>query len=214
MRILYDYFRSSASYRVRIALNLKGLSYRSVPVALLDNAQQAPEYLEKNPQGLVPALLDGDQLITQSLAICEYLDEVYPAPALLPTDALGRARVRALALSIACDIHPLNNLRVLRRLEQQFSADQASKDAWYHHWIDTGLRAFEQQIERTRGQYCYGDTVTLADLALIPQVYNARRFQCDLSAYPNIVAIEQQCLTLSAFAQATPEAVQAQSTPT
>lgn len=210
MRILYDYFRSSASYRVRIALNLKGLSYRSVPVALLDNAQQAPEYLEKNPQGLIPALLDGDQLITQSLAICEYLDEVYPAPALLPTDALGRARVRALALSIACDIHPLNNLRVLRRLEQQFSADQASKDAWYRHWVDTGLRAFERQIERTRGQYCYGDTVTLADLALIPQVYNARRFQCDLSAYPNIVAIEQQCLALSAFAQATPEAVQAQ----
>ncbi len=210
MRILYDYFRSSASYRVRIALNLKGLSYRSVPVALLDNAQQAPEYLEKNPQGLIPALLDGDQLITQSLAICEYLDEVYPTPALLPTDALGRARVRALALSIACDIHPLNNLRVLRRLEQQFSAEQASKDAWYRHWVDTGLRAFERQIERTRGQYCYGDTVTLADLALIPQVYNARRFQCDLSAYPNIVAIEQQCLALSAFAQATPEAVQAQ----
>ena len=210
MRILYDYFRSSASYRVRIALNLKGLSYRSVPVALLDNAQQAPEYLEKNPQGLIPALLDGDQLITQSLAICEYLDEVYPAPALLPADALGRARVRALALSIACDIHPLNNLRVLRRLEQQFSAEQASKDAWYRHWVDTGLRAFERQIESTRGQYCYGDTVTLADLALIPQVYNARRFQCDLSAYPNIVAIEQQCLALSAFAQATPEAVQAQ----
>ena len=210
MRILYDYFRSSASYRVRIALNLKGLSYRSVPVALLDNAQQAPEYLEKNPQGLIPALLDGDQLITQSLAICEYLDEVYPAPALLPADALGRARVRALALSIACDIHPLNNLRVLRRLEQQFSAEQASKDAWYRHWVDTGLRAFERQIERTRGQYCYGDTVTLADLALIPQVYNARRFQCDLSAYPNIVAIEQQCLSLTAFAQATPEAVQAQ----
>ena len=210
MRILYDYFRSSASYRVRIALNLKGLSYRSVPVALLDNAQQAPEYLEKNPQGLIPALLDGDQLITQSLAICEYLDEVYPTPSLLPTDALGRARVRALALSIACDIHPLNNLRVLRRLEQQFSAEQASKDAWYRHWVDTGLRAFERQIERTRGQYCYGDTVTLADLALIPQVYNARRFQCDLSAYPNIVAIEQQCLALSAFAQATPEAVQAQ----
>ncbi len=210
MRILYDYFRSSASYRVRIALNLKGLSYRSVPVALLDNAQQAPEYLEKNPQGLIPALLDGDQLITQSLAICEYLDEIYPAPALLPADAFGRARVRALALSIACDIHPLNNLRVLRRLEQQFSAEQASKDAWYRHWVDTGLRAFERQIERTRGQYCYGDTVTLADLALIPQVYNARRFQCDLSAYPNIVAIEQQCLALSAFAQATPEAVQAQ----
>ena len=210
MHILYDYFRSSASYRVRIALNLKGLSYRSVPVALLDNAQQAPEYLEKNPQGLIPALLDGDQLITQSLAICEYLDEVYPAPALLPADALGRARVRALALSIACDIHPLNNLRVLRRLEQQFSADQASKDAWYRHWVDTGLRAFERQIEHTRGQYCYGDTVTLADLTLIPQVYNARRFQCDLSAYPNIVAIEQQCLSLTAFAQATPEAVQAQ----
>lgn len=211
MRVLYDYFRSSASYRVRIALNLKGLAYESAAVSLLDNAQQSAEYLSKNPQGLVPALLDQDQLITQSLAICEYLDEVYPTPALLPSDALGRARVRALALSIACDIHPLNNLRVLRRLEGQFSADQDAKDAWYRHWIATGLSAFERQIQTTQGLYCYGNTITLADLALIPQVYNARRFQCDLSAYPSIVAIEQRCLALDAFAQATPEAVQATS---
>ena len=211
MRVLYDYFRTSASYRVRIALNLKGLAYDSVPVSLLDNAQRAPEYLSKNPQGLVPALLDGEQLLTQSLAICEYLEETYPQPALLPNDAIGRARVRALALSIACDIHPLNNLRVLRRLEAQFAADQAGKDAWYQHWIQSGFEAFEQQIQSTHGQYCFGDTVTLADLALVPQVYNARRFNCDLSAYPTMLAIEQRCLALDAFARATPEAVQAQS---
>ena len=211
MRVLYDYFRSSASYRVRIALNLKGLAYDSVPVSLLDNAQRAPEYLSKNPQGLVPALLDGEQLLTQSLAICEYLEETYPQPVLLPNDAIGRARVRALALSIACDIHPLNNLRVLRRLEAQFAADQAGKDAWYQHWIQSGFEAFEQQIQSTHGQYCFGDTVTLADLALVPQVYNARRFNCDLSAYPTMLAIEQRCLALDAFARATPEAVQAQS---
>ena len=208
---LYSYYRSSASYRVRIALNLKGLAYDSVPVSLLDNAQRAPEYLSKNPQGLVPALLDGEQLLTQSLAICEYLEETYPQPALLPNDAIGRARVRALALSIACDIHPLNNLRVLRRLEAQFAADQAGKDAWYQHWIQSGFEAFEQQIQSTHGQYCFGDTVTLADLALVPQVYNARRFNCDLSAYPTMLAIEQRCLALDAFARATPEAVQAQS---
>ena len=211
MRVLYDYFRSSACYRVRIALNLKGLAYDSVPVSLLDNAQRAPEYLSKNPQGLVPALLDGEQLLTQSLAICEYLEETYPQPALLPNDAIGRARVRALALSIACDIHPLNNLRVLRRLEAQFAADQAGKDAWYQHWIQSGFEAFEQQIQSTHGHYCFGDTVTLADLALVPQVYNARRFNCDLSAYPTMRAIEQRCLALDAFARATPEAVQAQS---
>jgi len=203
MRVLYDYFRSSASYRVRIALNLKGLAYDSVPVSLLDNAQRAPEYLSKNPQGLVPALLDGEQLLTQSLAICEYLEETYPQPALLPNDAIGRARVRALALSIACDIHPLNNLRVLRRLEAQFAADQAGKDAWYQHWIQSGFEAFEQQIQSTHGQYCFGE--------LVPQVYNARRFNCDLSAYPTMLAIEQRCLALDAFARATPEAVQAQS---
>ena len=211
MRVLYDYFRSSACYRVRIALNLKGLAYDSMPVSLLDNAQRAPEYLSKNPQGLVPALLDGEQLLTQSLAICEYLEETYPQPALLPNDTIGRARVRALALSIACDIHPLNNLRVLRRLEAQFAADQAGKDAWYQHWIQSGFEAFEQQIQSTHGQYCFGDTVTLADLALVPQVYNARRFNCDLSAYPTMRAIEQRCLALDAFARATPEAVQAQS---
>ena len=211
MRVLYDYFRSSACYRVRIALNLKGLAYDSMPVSLLDNAQRAPEYLSKNPQGLVPALLDGEQLLTQSLAICEYLEETYPQPALLPNDTIGRARVRALALSIACDIHPLNNLRVLRRLEAQFAADQAGKDAWYQHWIQSGFEAFEQQIQSTHGHYCFGDTVTLADLALVPQVYNARRFNCDLSAYPTMRAIEQRCLALDAFARATPEAVQAQS---
>lgn len=211
MRVLYDYFRSSACYRVRIALNLKGLAYESAPVSLLDNAQCAPEYLSKNPQGLIPALLDGELLLTQSLAICEYLEEAYPQPALLPNDTIGRARVRALALIIACDIHPLNNLRVLRRLEAQFAADQVGKDAWYQHWIQSGFEAFEQQIQNTHGQYCFGDTVTLADLTLVPQVYNARRFNCDLSAYPTMLAIEQRCLALDAFARATPEVIQSQS---
>ena len=208
MRVLYDYFRSSAAYRVRIALNLKGLNYDSVPVPLLENAQRAEPYLAKNPQGLVPTLQDGDALLTQSLAICEYLDETYPEPALLPRDAYARAQVRALALSVACDIHPINNLRVLRQLESQFGADQTQKNAWYTHWVAVGLSALEQQVQATRGRFCFGDTVSLADIALVPQLYNARRFECDMTRYPTLVEIEQRCLALPAFANATPEAVQ------
>lgn len=210
MRVLYDYFRSSAAYRVRIALNLKGLDYDSVTVPLLENAQRAEPYLAKNPQGLIPALQDGDVLLTQSLAICEYLDETYPEPALLPCEPYARAQVRALALSVACDIHPLNNLRVLRQLESQFGADQTQKNLWYRHWVDVGLSALEQQVQPTHGQFCFGDTVSLADIALVPQLYNARRFECDMSHYPTLVAIEQHCLTLDAFARATPEATQTQ----
>lgn len=212
MRVLYDYFRSSAAYRVRIALNLKGLAYDSVAIPLLDNAQRAEPYLTKNPQGLVPALQDGDVLLTQSLAICEYLDETYPEPPLLPRDAYARAQVRALALSVACDIHPLNNLRVLRQLETQFGADQTQKNAWYGHWIEVGLSALERQVLATRGQFCFGDDVGLADITLVPQMYNARRFECDMARYPNLVEIEQRCLALPAFARATPEAVQNPST--
>ena len=214
---LYSYFRSSAAYRVRIALNLKKLEADVIPIHLLKNGgeQHSAAYRQINPSELVPALLEANAeqgfTLTQSLSILEYLDEKFTDTALLPKDIQQRALIRAFSQSIACDIHPLNNLRVLRRLEAQFAADQAGKDAWYQHWIQSGFEAFEQQIQSTHGQYCFGDTVTLADLALVPQVYNARRFNCDLSAYPTMLAIEQRCLALDAFARATPEAVQAQS---
>ena len=204
MRTLYDYIRSSASYRVRIALHLKGLTHEIIPIPLLDNVQRSSGYLTHNPQGLVPTLVDEGVTLTQSLAICEYLDELHPEPALLPKDAVGRATVRALALSIACDIHPLNNLRVLRYLESEFEASQAQKDAWYRHWIETGFDALERQLQSTHGVYSYGDSVTLADLCLVPQVFNARRFKCDMTVYPTIVSIDQACLRLSAFSEAAP----------
>jgi maleylpyruvate isomerase len=204
MRTLYDYIRSSASYRVRIALHLKGLAHDIIPIALLDNVQRSSGYLAHNPQGLVPTLVDEGVTLTQSLAICEYLDELHPEPALLPKDAVGRATVRALSLSIVSDIHPLNNLRVLRYLESEFEASQAQKDAWYRHWIETGFDALERQLQSTHGFYSYGDSVTLADLCLVPQVFNARRFKCDMSVYPTIVAIEQACLRLSAFSETAP----------
>lgn len=204
MRTLYDYKRSSAAYRVRIALHLKGLTYDAVSIALLDNVQRSADYLHHNPQGLVPALVDGEITLSQSLAICEYLDEVYPEPALLPTDAVGRAVVRGLALSVACDIHPLNNLRVLRYLESELNVTPEQKDTWYRHWIETGFDALEQQLQRTHGMYSYGDQITLADLCLVPQMFNARRFACDLNPYPTIVAIETQCLRSAAFSETAP----------
>ena len=204
MRTLYDYIRSSASYRVRIALHLKGLTHEIIPIPLLDNVQRSSGYLAHNPQGLVPTLVDEGVTLTQSLAICEYLEELHPEPALLPKDAVGRATVRALALSIACDIHPLNNLRVLRYLESEFEASQAQKDAWYRHWVETGFDVLERQLQSTHGIYSYGDSVTLADLCLVPQVFNARRFKCDMSVYPTIVSIEQACLHLSAFSETAP----------
>ena len=208
MRQLYDYHRSSAAYRVRIALRLKNLPYESIPIALLEDAQRSSEYVKKNPQGLVPTLVEHGVTLTQSLAICEYLNEVYPTPPLMPNDAIGKAQVRALAHSIACDIHPLNNLRVLRQLEVQFNATAEQKDSWYRHWINIGFTAFEQQIQSTHGAFCYQDTPSLADICLVPQVYNARRFNVDMAAYPTIVAIEQQCLTLDAFSQTSPDHVQ------
>jgi maleylpyruvate isomerase len=210
---LYNYFRSSASYRVRIALNLKGLDYEQVAVHLVkDGGQQLlPAYRAINADALVPALVnDADgatHTLTQSLAIIEYLDELHPQPSLLAPNAVDRAYVRSLALSVACDIHPLNNLRVLRYLTGELKVSDEQKDTWYRHWCEQGLQALETTLARdTRvGKCCYGDTPTLADCCLIPQLYNARRFKCDLSTMPTILRIEQYCLSLDAFINAAPE---------
>ena len=205
---LYSYFRSSAAYRVRIALNLKGLSYEYLPVHMLkDGGQQlTPEYRKVNPTALVPTLVDGDAVIGQSLAIIEYLDETHPEPPLLPADALGRARVRDLALGIACDTHPLNNLRVLKYLKHTLGVDEDAKNAWYRHWVQQGLGALEAQLAASSaaGRFCHGDTPTIADLCLVPQVFNAQRFGCDLSAMPNVLRIDAACRELPAFDAAAP----------
>ena len=206
---LYTYFRSSAAYRVRIALALKGLTPQMIPVHLLRDGgeQQSPEYLLVNRQGLVPALDDHGVLITQSLAICEYLDQTHPLPPLLPSDAVARARIRALVLAIACEIHPLNNLRVLNYLTTTLGISEAQKLAWYHHWIRLGFSALEAQLvhESATGIYCHGDTPTLADVFLVPQMANARRFDLDLSAFPTLVRIDASCRELSAFIAAAPQ---------
>ncbi|GAB3628643.1 maleylacetoacetate isomerase [Pandoraea terrae] len=207
---LYSYFRSSAAYRVRIALNLKGLDYDIIPVHLVrDGGQQLkPEYQALNPDSLVPTFVDGDEVMNQSMAIIEYLDEVHPELALLPADALGRARVRALAQSIACEIHPLNNLRVLRYLKHDMKVSEEAKNAWYVHWIEQGFTAFEKRLaaQGQPGKFCYGDTPTMADCCLIPQVYNAERFNVDLTPFPRIAVINAHCLSLDAFAKAAPGA--------
>ena len=206
---LYTYFRSSASYRVRIALHLKGLPFESVPVHLLKDggAQHAPAYQHINPAKLVPALIDDGHAVTQSLAIMEYLDEVHPQPALLPADALGRARVRALAQAIACEIHPLNNLRVLQYLEHDLKLDEATRATWYRHWITLGFTAIEAILANNSatGVFCHGDTPGLADCCLIPQIANSRRFQTPLEAFPTILRIEEACLALPAFQNAAPQ---------
>jgi len=209
MTTLYGYFRSSAAYRVRIALNLKNLDYDQIPINLVKGEQRGDDHLMRNPQGLVPSLvLDDSSVVNQSLAICEYLDEVHPDPALLPVNALERARVRALAQSVACEIHPLNNLRVLKFLVREMGADEAAKLAWYHHWIAEGFTALEATLSNDPGSsdFCHGDTPTLADICLIPQVYNAERFECDLSAYPTIQRIVANCRSLPAFEKAAPAA--------
>lgn len=208
---LYTYWRSSAAYRVRIALNLKAIVYESVYVSLVNEGgeQLKSDYAVINPQRLVPSLaLDDGQILTQSLAIIEYLDEVVSGVALLPSDAIGRARVRALAQTVACDIHPLNNLRVLKQLEASLGADAAQKSSWYRHWIEQGFEALETLLATSpdTGTYCHGQTPGLADLCLVPQLYNARRFQVDLSAYPTLVRIDAACAELDAFLQAAPEA--------
>ena len=207
---LYGYWRSSAAYRVRIALNLKGLDYEQIPVHLVRDGgeQHRPEYVAVNPQKLVPVLVDGRRVVRQSIAIIEYLDETYDGEMkLLPTTARDRARVRALAMIVACDIHPLNNTRVMRYLEHELGADENARHRWIRHWIGQGFRSFEELIagHPSTGQFCEGDTPTLADICLVPQVYNARRFGVDMSAYPTIEAIVASCRELSAFDAARPE---------
>jgi len=204
---LYGYFRSSAAFRVRIALNLKKLDYENAFIHLRRGDQAGPEFLGVNPQGLVPALEMGDQLLTQSMAIIEYLDETHPEPPLLPRDAAGRARTRALAAIVACDIHPLNNLRVLRYLHGPLGHDQEAIERWYNHWITSGFNAFERLLadDPRTGTFCHGDTPGLADIALVPQVYNAHRYPLDLTHYPTILRVYENCKALDAFAAADPD---------
>ena len=206
---LYSYFRSSAAYRVRIALNLKGLDHEIVPVHLLkDGGQQLQDpYVALNPTALVPTLVDGGLVLTQSMAIVEYLEETHPEPPLLPPDVAGRARVRALAQTIACDIHPLNNLRVLKYLKRQLGVDEEAKNGWYRHWAETGLQSVEAMLAQSprTSRYCHGDTPTLADICLVPQVANARRFGCRLDFMPEVLRIDAACRELPAFQQAAPE---------
>jgi maleylacetoacetate isomerase len=208
MLVLYSYYRSSAAYRVRIALNLKNLDYRIQPVHLLKDGgeQNQTDYLEINPQGMVPALNTEDGLLTESAAIVEYLEERYPLPPLLPEGAGDRALVRSLAQMIACDIHPLNNLRVLTYLWPE-SASAEQKQRWYHHWLGKGLTAFEIRLERSgsNGKFCFGDAPGLADLFLIPQVYNALRFDHGIERYPLIQGIYRNCTAIEAFQRAAPE---------
>jgi maleylpyruvate isomerase len=205
---LHTYFRSSAAYRVRIALNLKDLPYEAAPVHLLrDGGEQLQAaYRAINPSALVPTLQDGALTLTQSLAIIEYLEEKYPLNPLLPTDLAGRARVRALAMDIACDIHPVNNLRVLKYLKHELGVADDPKNAWYTHWVRLGLQAFEAQLARSSetGKFCHGDTPTLADCCLVPQIFNAQRFDIDLAPYPTVAAIHARCEELPAFQAAHP----------
>ena len=203
---LYSYFRSSAAYRVRIALNLKKLPYEMVPIHLTKDGgrQHTSEFRAINPQARVPALeLSSGEVLTQSLAIIEYLDDIHPEPPLLPTDALGRAKSRAIAQMIACDIHPLNNLIALQYLKRQLKHEQAEIDAWYHHWIIEGFTALETML--APAPYACGAQVTLADICLVPQVANARRYKLPLDKFPKIVAVEAACLNLPAFDNARPE---------
>ena len=206
---LYTFFRSSASYRVRIALNLKALTYEQVPIHLRRGGgeQFSATYKSINPQALVPALEDDGRILTQSLAIMEYLEERYPKPPLLPADPADRALVRSMALIIACEVHPIQNLRVLVHLKNNMKQSEDDLNLWARHWIDLGLSALEQILVSSpkRGKFCFGDTPTLADICLVPQLANARRFGCDLSAYPTLLQIEKACSALPAFADAAPE---------
>ena len=204
---LYTFWRSSATYRVRIALNLKGLAVEQIPKQLRAGEQRRADYLAVNPQGLVPALEVAGTVLSQSLAIIEYLEETYPLPALLPGDAVARAQIRSLAFSVACDLHPLNNLRVLQYLKQPLGQQQAAIDTWYQHWVDQCFVGLEKQaLQHSRdGQHMVGASVTLADVCLAPQMYNARRFKCNLAPYPTLVAIAAALDALPAFKAAAPE---------
>ncbi len=202
---LYDYWRSSAAYRVRLALNFKGLAYEQIAVDLRQGAQRDPAFLALNPQALVPVLEDEGAVLTQSLPILNYLEERYPEPALLPKDLPGRCQSRAIAVAIACEMHPLNNLRVLQYLERELGLDEARRMAWYRHWIAEGFGPLEAMIAGSAGAFCVGDAPSLADVCLVPQVYNARRYDCDLAPYPTIRRIDERCRRIDAFARAAPE---------
>jgi maleylacetoacetate isomerase/maleylpyruvate isomerase len=201
---LYNYFRSSASYRVRIALALKGLAYDYKPVHIANNEQFNESYASVSASRLVPLLRDGDHTLTQSLAIIEYLDETHPQPPLLPKAPAERARVRALALDIACEIHPLNNLRVLRYLVRDLKVADADKDRWYRHWVETGLEVVERQLAALPSRYCHGNTPTLADCCLVPQIFNAQRFKCRTDHLPHAMRVFDACMALPAFAETQP----------
>jgi maleylacetoacetate isomerase len=202
---LYTQFRSSASFRVRIALNLKGLAYEPAPLALARGEHHEAAYQSVNPQELVPALVDHGQVLTQSLAIIEYLEEKHPTPPLLPRDSLGRARVRSLALLVACEIHPLNNLRVLNYLRGSLAQSEEGVASWYRHWIAEGLGKLEKELARPgTGQFAHGDAPTMADCCLVPQIFNARRYQCDTAPYPTVMRVFDRCMQLEAFQRAQP----------
>jgi len=202
---LHTYFRSSAAFRVRIALNLKGLAYAPAFVHLPRGEHRAPAYGTINPQALVPTLDDDGRLLTQSLAIIEYLDETHPKPRLLPGDALGRARVRSLAMLIACEIHPVNNLRILQHLKRALGQNDEQVNAWYRHWIADGFQKLEAELARgATGSFCHGDAPTMADCCLVPQVFNAQRYQCDTSPYPTVMRVFAACMKLDAFDRAQP----------
>lgn len=205
--ILHNYFRSTTSVRVRIAMAMKGLDYQYKGYSLLPNEHKSEAYLKLNPQGLVPSLeIDGHSLLTQSMAILEYLDETHPEPALLPNDALGRARVRSLSQIIGVDIHPVNNLRILRYLESEFEADADTKKKWFHEWAHAGYQALETRLanEPETGKYCHGDTPTMADICLYAQMFNNTRFGMDMDAYPTVLRIQTTCAILPAFEAGAP----------
>ena len=205
---LYSYFRSSASYRVRIALALKGLAYDYVPIHLVRNEQLKPPFSDIAVNKLVPALLDDGHVLTQSMAIIEYLDETHPQPPLLPGDAFARARIRSLAQDVACEIHPLDNLRVLRYLQTELKVSDDDKNRWYRHWVETGLDVVERQLagHPATGRFCHGDTPGLADCVLVPQIFNARRMDCRLDHVPTVMRVFEACMAEPAFASTQPSA--------
>ena len=205
---LYTFFRSSAAFRLRIALNHKGLDYEPIPVSLPRMEHREPDYATVNPQRLVPALVDGPHTLIQSVAAMEYLEETYPEPPLLPAGAIDRAYVRAITQIIACDIHPLNNVRVLIYLKDQLGHEEATRNRWYAHWIAEGFTALEGLLQGhgKAGRFCHGDAVSMADVCLVPQVFNAQRFDCPTDPYPTIMRIFDACQKLEAFAKAAPAA--------
>lgn len=203
---LYNYFRSSASFRVRIALEIKGLPYEYAPVHLLKGEQLAPEFVKLNPDALVPVLCDGNDVLNQSLAIVEYLEEMHPEPTLLPGSPSNRAHIRAIALAIACEIHPLNNPRVLKYLKNTFNVEEEARNDWYRHWVKLGFAALETRLSQSplTGAYCVGDTPTLADVCLVPQVFNGKRFDVAVEDYPTLARIFEHCMAQEAFQRAAP----------